>query len=84
MEEEFEEFSAVGDLKCVVASIAGSVATALCLSVGLCVNSEAVSLLWRMSEAAVTLLIIFLISEGSCVKEMASCFPVLRCPNSIV
>lgn len=75
--EELEKFPAVGDLKRV---FAGSDVTILRLSVG--INSELMSVLWRMSwrksETAVTLLITFLFSEGNCVTEMASCFARLR------
>lgn len=78
--EEKLEFGTVRDLKCVVASITGFDVAVLRLSVGLCVNSEVVSLLWscRTSEEAVTLLITCLVSEVICVTYMASCFSVLR------
>lgn len=84
-----EDFSAGGDMKCVVASITGDVTvTVLRLSVGLGIKSGVTSSPWRMScrksEAVVTLLIICLILEGSCVTDVASCFSVLRSPDSTV
>lgn len=85
------EFSAVGveDLKSVDACITGAVTvtvTVWCLSVGLGIKSEVVWLLWRMScrKSEAVLLIACLILEGSCVTDMASCFSVLRRPDSTV